>query len=462
MATRSARESATKQNDLHRLILTRVLNDPDNKICADCTERMPRWASWSLGIFVCLKCSGVHRSLGVHISKVKSINLDTWTRDQVNHIAARGNKWGNSYYLDRHAKGNNFHIQEGDSNLHQFIRNKYEHKKYMKQGKAPDLIDRSAIMEQCEKEIYGKVTSSTARLQAKAKQQANRVQLGQAVPSASSSSSSGLARPKATNQPNLLDFGDFSAFDAPQNQAQTNPQSIPPAKPKTQPQTQTQTPAQPQSPFDFFASTPASSASQNNNLNGFTADFSQMAVQNKNSNDDPFGMFETPSNPASLTNSTVSSSVKTNPSVSKNPETTPDPTLTSTEQTVTPSSNKQGGNAIADIMALYKAGPSTTSTVQPQTTAISTANLPNLSNLISNNANTNTNNDLNNLFGATASTTAPVAQTSNTNNNDPFAAFSGFSSPAVNMTNSTNPFGDFGASQKKENQQAAMPAFNWD
>merc|ERR1712176_1603309 len=121
MSTRAARESATKQNELHRLILTRILNEEGNRVCADCNERMPRWASWSLGIFFCLKCSGVHRSLGVHISKVKSVNLDTWTRDQVNHIAARGNVWANKYYLDRHAKGPSFRIAEGDFNLNQYI-----------------------------------------------------------------------------------------------------------------------------------------------------------------------------------------------------------------------------------------------------------------------------------------------------------------------------------------------------
>jgi hypothetical protein len=43
----------------------------------------PRWASWNLGIFVCIRCAGIHRNLGVHISKVKSVNLDSWTPVQV-------------------------------------------------------------------------------------------------------------------------------------------------------------------------------------------------------------------------------------------------------------------------------------------------------------------------------------------------------------------------------------------
>lgn len=43
----------------------------------------PRWASWNLGVFLCIRCAGIHRNLGVHISKVKSVNLDTWTPEQV-------------------------------------------------------------------------------------------------------------------------------------------------------------------------------------------------------------------------------------------------------------------------------------------------------------------------------------------------------------------------------------------
>lgn len=43
----------------------------------------PRWASWNIGVFLCIRCAGIHRNLGVHISKVKSVNLDTWTEKQI-------------------------------------------------------------------------------------------------------------------------------------------------------------------------------------------------------------------------------------------------------------------------------------------------------------------------------------------------------------------------------------------
>jgi len=54
--------------------------------CADCNDPHPKWAEIDRGILICLQCSGVHRSLGTHVSKVRSITLDKWTQEMVDNM----------------------------------------------------------------------------------------------------------------------------------------------------------------------------------------------------------------------------------------------------------------------------------------------------------------------------------------------------------------------------------------
>ncbi|KAM6923220.1 stromal membrane-associated protein 1 isoform 2-T2 [Lycodopsis pacificus] len=128
MTTRSEREKAQKLNEQHQVILSKLLREEDNKLCADCEAKGPRWASWNLGVFMCIRCAGIHRNLGVHISRVKSVNLDQWTPEQIQSMVDMGNNRAKRLYEDHLPE--NFRRPQVDQAVEVFIRDKYERKKY--------------------------------------------------------------------------------------------------------------------------------------------------------------------------------------------------------------------------------------------------------------------------------------------------------------------------------------------
>ncbi|KAI7748415.1 hypothetical protein M8C21_007572 [Ambrosia artemisiifolia] len=118
-------------NAKHRKILEGLLKLPENRECADCKTKGPRWASVNLGIFICMQCSGIHRSLGVHISKVRSATLDTWLPEQVAFIQSMGNEKSNSYW-EAELPPNYDRV-----GIENFIRAKYEDKRWVAKGGRP-------------------------------------------------------------------------------------------------------------------------------------------------------------------------------------------------------------------------------------------------------------------------------------------------------------------------------------
>ncbi|XP_056589478.1 arf-GAP with coiled-coil, ANK repeat and PH domain-containing protein 3 isoform X2 [Triplophysa dalaica] len=79
-------------------ILQRILCLPGNQQCCDCSQADPRWASINLGVLLCIECSGIHRSLGVHCSKVRSLTLDSWEPELLKLMCELGNSIINHIY----------------------------------------------------------------------------------------------------------------------------------------------------------------------------------------------------------------------------------------------------------------------------------------------------------------------------------------------------------------------------
>ncbi|RXK34994.1 hypothetical protein M231_07748 [Tremella mesenterica] len=143
----SRQDKATTER--HARLLREMVRSPDNKACADCRKNGgysrvsghvsprsasdARWASWNLGVFLCIRCSGVHRSMGTHISKVKSIDLDIWTPEQMEHIQKWGNRRANLYW-ERHLKAG--HVPP-EHKIDSFIRSKYESRRWAMDGPPP-------------------------------------------------------------------------------------------------------------------------------------------------------------------------------------------------------------------------------------------------------------------------------------------------------------------------------------
>ncbi|KAK3811884.1 MAG: hypothetical protein J3Q66DRAFT_348752 [Benniella sp.] len=221
MSTRHARTADKSTNDKHARLLKALLQKPENKFCVDCRKKDPRWASFNLGCFMCIRCSGIHRSMGTHISKVKSVDLDSWTVVQVESMIKWGNEKVNLYWEDRLPESSI--PNENTSGIDHWIRSKYEHKRFARNGPVPDPSELGPIDEDMLMGLHGQ---SDSRSQGRNRSAASSAATGMIAPPpsnpakssfpmkhiSSSSSSSGI------QGADLFSIGQSSPVKAPSSQ----------------------------------------------------------------------------------------------------------------------------------------------------------------------------------------------------------------------------------------------------
>ncbi|KAI8137109.1 hypothetical protein BJV82DRAFT_675169 [Fennellomyces sp. T-0311] len=119
----------------HERMLLELLKLPGNDHCADCKSKNPRWASYSLGIFLCIRCAGLHRKMGTHISRVKSVTMDQWTLEQIDMIRKAGGNDNVNSKVNPHPDRHPLPISDddGDRAMERHVRNKWEKRAFVDQ-----------------------------------------------------------------------------------------------------------------------------------------------------------------------------------------------------------------------------------------------------------------------------------------------------------------------------------------
>ncbi|XP_032428171.1 arf-GAP with coiled-coil, ANK repeat and PH domain-containing protein 2 isoform X4 [Xiphophorus hellerii] len=135
--------------------LQKVLAIPGNACCCDCGQPDPRWASINLGITLCIQCSGIHRSLGVHCSKVRSLTLDSWEPELLKLMCELGNRVINQIYEARQEELGARKPQPGDPRheVEAYIKAKYVDRRFVRRPSDEELRNKVVSLSKEEKRL---------------------------------------------------------------------------------------------------------------------------------------------------------------------------------------------------------------------------------------------------------------------------------------------------------------------
>jgi hypothetical protein len=146
-------------------LFRRLCTKEENSICADCKSKGATWVSLGYGVFVCINCSGVHRSFGMHITRVRSTKLDSWTLADSKIMELIGNGIANSYWEFSLNNGRSRQLLRDEERMN-FIRQKYITKMWAKTS-TPDPVselvkNNYSMRSEDLKAMYGATSSNDA------------------------------------------------------------------------------------------------------------------------------------------------------------------------------------------------------------------------------------------------------------------------------------------------------------
>ncbi|XP_061571965.1 arf-GAP with GTPase, ANK repeat and PH domain-containing protein 1 isoform X3 [Cololabis saira] len=127
----SSKNKSRLTSQTEALALQSIRSIRGNGRCADCDALNPDWASLNLGALICIECSGIHRNLGTHLSRVRSLDLDEWPLELIKVMSAIGNELANGVW-EAGAQG---HLKPGPDATREererWIRAKYEQRLFL-------------------------------------------------------------------------------------------------------------------------------------------------------------------------------------------------------------------------------------------------------------------------------------------------------------------------------------------
>lgn len=130
-----------------------------NRMCADCDSADPEWCSINMGCLICMACSGVHRSLGVHISKVRSLKLDQFGDSLLGFMLAIGNIHHNSIWEANLPKTGDRH---NGKRREEFIKLKYNVRAFVPELESNEEKQIEDVLQALTQKNYVKLLSALA------------------------------------------------------------------------------------------------------------------------------------------------------------------------------------------------------------------------------------------------------------------------------------------------------------